>query len=77
MQPRAACGVCKMRARRSRVPAPPVLTQTIGNACGTIGLLHSLANNRDALSIGGCAGGAPQLAACFSSCHQLFPHGLG
>ena len=25
-----------------------------GNACGTIGLLHALANNREKLSIGGC-----------------------
>lgn len=29
------------------------MKQTIGNACGTIGLLHSLANNAEALSIGG------------------------
>jgi hypothetical protein len=28
------------------------MKQTIGNACGTIGLLHAAANNQDALGIG-------------------------
>lgn len=32
------------------------MKQTIGNACGTIGLLHSLANNRQTLKIGGWGG---------------------
>ena len=27
------------------------MKQTIGNACGTIGVLHSLANNQDAISV--------------------------
>ena len=35
--------------------APPkaayFMKQTIGNACGTIGVLHSLANNQDAISV--------------------------
>ena len=28
------------------------MKQTVGNACGTVGLLHALANNRDKLIIG-------------------------
>lgn len=28
------------------------MKQTIGNACGTIGALHAIANNQDKLSIG-------------------------
>ena len=27
------------------------MKQTIGNACGTIGVLHSLANNQDTISV--------------------------
>jgi ubiquitin carboxyl-terminal hydrolase L3 len=26
--------------------------QTVGNACGTVGLLHTIANNTELLSIG-------------------------
>ncbi|KAI9362434.1 ubiquitin carboxyl-terminal hydrolase isozyme L3 [Zopfochytrium polystomum] len=33
-------------------PALYFVRQTIGNACGTIGLLHSLANNRELLGVG-------------------------
>ena len=28
------------------------MRQTIGNACGTIGLLHSISNNKDRLDLG-------------------------
>lgn len=34
-------------------PSLYYMKQTIGNACGTIALLHAVANNRDALGIGG------------------------
>lgn len=39
-------------AARRRCPLPSHASQTIGNACGTIGLLHSLANNADKLDVG-------------------------
>lgn len=35
------------------------MKQTIGNACGTIAVLHSIANNTDVLSIGGVTPCAP------------------
>ena len=28
------------------------MKQTVGNACGTVGLLHSLANNLDRITLG-------------------------
>jgi len=30
------------------------MKQTVGNACGTVGLLHSLGNNLDAITLGNC-----------------------
>lgn len=30
------------------------MKQTIGNACGTIGLIHAVANNQDKLKFGKC-----------------------
>jgi ubiquitin carboxyl-terminal hydrolase L3 len=30
------------------------MKQTIGNACGTIAMLHSIGNNRQRLQLGGC-----------------------
>jgi hypothetical protein len=31
------------------------MKQSIGNACGTIAVLHSIGNNTSVLKIGGCA----------------------
>ncbi|PSC70916.1 ubiquitin carboxyl-terminal hydrolase isozyme L3 [Micractinium conductrix] len=43
---------CEIEARGQHVsPSLFYMKQSIGNACGTIGLLHSLANNRGALKI--------------------------
>lgn len=36
-------------------PSLYYMKQTIGNACGTIALLHAVANNRQALGLGGWA----------------------
>jgi ubiquitin carboxyl-terminal hydrolase L3 len=30
------------------------MKQTIGNACGTIAMLHSIGNSRQQLQLGGC-----------------------
>ena len=43
------------------------MKQTIGNACGTIGLLHAAANNRDALGIG-APGTALAAVGCGTAC---------
>lgn len=43
-------------AAGGREPGPAdmyFMRQTIGNACGTIGLLHSLGNTRAAVRLGG------------------------
>ncbi|CAK0786891.1 hypothetical protein CVIRNUC_010105 [Coccomyxa viridis] len=53
----ASAAASKAEAERLKEEgyAPPkaayFMKQTIGNACGTIGVLHSLANNQDAISV--------------------------
>lgn len=49
------------------------LKQTIGNACGTIGLIHALANNRDKIEIGWRSVGAHRLNPCNFSTFLLPP----
>jgi hypothetical protein len=47
-------GAAEIEVKGQQVsPSLYYMKQTIGNACGTIALLHAVANNRDALGIGG------------------------
>lgn len=53
------------------------MKQTIGNSCGTIGLIHAVANNQDKLEFGTC-GLIIWLSAIFIGvglCHSM-PIGL-
>jgi len=46
----------KLKGERQEVsPDVYFIKQTIGNACGTIGLIHAVANNQDRLEFGECS----------------------
>lgn len=71
LQTHAAAGI--EAAGQDVSPSLYYMKQTIGNACGTIALLHAVANNRQSLDLGGlteeegpaCRCGA---AGCGSRC---------
>lgn len=49
------------------------MKQNIGNACGTIALLHSIGNNVDKIPLGQCKSGLVVMLLLFPLSHAMFP----